>query len=684
MKISSSWKLHSQPNYNDFSSNSCVFSPDGKTFCQCSNSSITLITNEKTNSIIPPTRSLEQIKCIATVFTSPWILSIGTSNGRVIFYDFSTNKYYEISPDSEPVQFIKRCSFTQSHFTMPYPVLLIQYPRGICAAINLDNLLTNIKDNTPDKITFTKWQLSNDKNIHDSVVINTNIPTSFFPNSFQFPAVYSVGKPFLSVSSIFCPQTSKADILLKTASRIMKWIFLSDDNNKEKEQVQISRTSNEWELDDDKREGVSVSADPTGRYIAVCDTMFRVIIMDAIHGYITKVLKGYRDAQLAWFSPPNSNENSSNGKNENSLLAIYVPTREIIVVCTIPNGSMVAAAKVVRDGKLFQTIDENSNYGVSFVYPSGDVAILSISISTKENENSKDDSSNELYDNCQFNFPSIVTAVKNQSIQELQKLLLEKSWDRDEVKKLASNVSDTISGGYFIKILIGALNYQPLTSSSEKDESDFLFDIVNIISSKFKVENFDAFSHDFFKNNNSSLPINGENDLIIYKVLSSKWSEFSKFDKISVSEDQYPQTNLTDRYKNQVSNVIYSVFTESADSSNSEVPEESIKRPSLLSFLTNPLKSPLFFFSFMRTSDITVNSIYDSFRISRVDRNEFILQFLAWIVNCQPAQVLITQEAITDFLTAKSVKSNAVKIYKKLDVGSDPFKAAAISAFLSS
>ena len=86
----------------------------------------------------------------------------------------------------------------------------------------------------------------------------------------------------------------------------------------------------------------------------------------------------------------------------------------------------------------------------------------------------------------------------------------------------------------------------------------------------------------------------------------------------------------------------------------------------------------------MRASDITVNSIYDSFRISRVDRNEFILQFLAWIVNCQPAQVLITQEAITDFLTAKSVKSNAVKIYKKLDVGSDPFKAAAISAFLSS
>lgn len=666
MEIASSWKLHSEGKINtsEFSSNQCLFSPDGKTFCQCAPSSISLITNEKTRSIIPPTQSSEEIKCIATVFSSPWILSIGTSIGKVLFYDFSTEKYLTISPDNRPVQFIKSCSFTESNFTKPYPILLIQYPKGVCATINLDNLLQNIKNNTPDNIVITKWQLSNDKNIRDSIVINSNISSPFHYNLFQFPAVYSVGKPFITVSSISSPQTSTKGIILKKASQVLKWMFMSDNNNDEKEEIEVSGTSNEWELDDDKREGISMAADPTGRWIVICDNMFRVMIIDAIFGRITKMLKGYRDAQVAWFSPKNSNQ------TENPYLVIYVPTREIIVVCTIPNGNTVAAVRVARDGKLFQTIDADSHYGVTFVYPSGDVAILNISIATKEDESEQ----SNAFDSNQFNFPSIVTAEKDQSLIELQKTLFTKKWEYQEVKQLASNVSDKIAGGLFIKMLVCTLN------GTDEDDT-FLIEVINSISEKFKIEGLEQHhcSREFFENSNTSVQVGGDDDLAIYKTLTTKWLEYSKFEKIMVSEEKYPQTNLTSKYKDKINNVINCVSSDS----NIENDEEFLKRPSLKSFLLNPMESPLFFFSFMRNENVSVESIFDMYRISREEKNNFILLFLIWIVTCQPAQILLTQEAISDFLRSKTIKSIAQKQYKKLDLSSNSVNISALYDFLS-
>lgn len=683
MEISSSWKLHSESNtklnINELSFNQCLFSPDGKTFCQCGSSSITFITNDKTSSIAPPTHSKEEIRCISTAFTTPWILSIGTSEGRVIFYDHSTEKYTDISPDSQPVLFTKMCSYSESYFTKPYPVLFIQYPKGICATIDKDKLLQCIQNNTPENIQFTKWQLSNDKNIKDSLIVNSNIPFPIFPNLHKFPAVYSVGKPFISVSSISrVADESNTEKFKKAASRLLKWVFLQEDDAEEKPEIPINKALAQWELNDDKREGTSMAADPTGRWIAICDNMFRVIIVDSIFGHITKVLKGYRDAQIAWFSQPKS-KGSENPPN--SFLVVYVPTREIIVVCSIPNGNTVAAVKVTRDGKLFQTIDDDSKYGATFVYPTGDVAILNITASANDEDSNEGESpTNESFDDCHFKFPSIVTAEKDPSIQKLQKLLLQKKWEYEEVKKLANNITDKIVGGYFIKILINSS--MPRSTEGTEAEDDFLLTVVNTISAKLNVEAFEGSSREFFDSCYSSTTTGGEDDLTVYKVLCEKWQQYSKFEKVTFSEDKYPKTNLTDKYKSQVSNIIDAVYP-SDSKSGIVVPHEAVRVPPLRSFLLCPLKSTMFFFSFMRSSDVKVDSLFESFRISRENRNEFILQFLIWIVKCQPAQVLLTQDAIADFLGVKVVKSIAQKNYKKLDVSSNAFKAAALSGFLS-
>lgn len=686
MEIASSWKLHpeKQSKFNELSSNLCLFSPDCKTFCKCRANSIDFITSEGQKSKNFRVDVPEEITCISTVLSSPWILSFGTSKGRVFFYNYSTDKHISISPDEQPVKFLKMCSFTESYFTKPYPVLYIQYPGGICVTIEQENILKNVLNNTPNNVSFTKLQISNTKNILDSVVVNSSIPFPVFSDLHRFPAIYSVGKPFISVSSIPQEQTmSVADNVVQKAKQFFKWLVVSPDPDEDdKEEIPILNANPEWGLNEDKRAGTSISADPTGRWLAICDNMFRVVIVDSVFGHITKVLKGYRDAQVAWFCPTKESF-------KNPFLIIYVPTREIIVACTIPNGSIVAAVKVVRDGKLFQTIDEKSGRGVVFLYPTGDVAILNVTATVKNDsdndtsEKSDNDNDNKSgsFEDSHFTFPSVITVEKKPPIVELQKLLLQKKFDREEAKKLTSDITDKATGGYFIKTLVNSASSRSAQNNGQTDD-DFLLDIINILSKKLNVTNFEGSSREFFDSTYSSVTGDSENDLTVYKILSDKWLEYSKFEKITVSDDQYPQTDLTDNFKGQISNVIDQVYS-SNDKGEVAAPADAVKKPFLRAFLTNPLKFPMFFFSFLRSADVKADAIFDSFRFSRENRDEFVMQLLVWIVKCQPAQVLVSQEAIAGFLKVKEIKNTALKVYKKLDVGSDSFGASAISDFLS-
>jgi len=83
--------------------------------------------------------------------------------------------------------------------------------------------------------------------------------------------------------------------------------------------------------------------------------------VDAVFGHVTRVMKGLRDAQVAW---------------ARQVLLVYAPTRGIVMACAAPNGEVVDAAKVDKHGHLFQCVTESLECHALFVSASGVVADL--------------------------------------------------------------------------------------------------------------------------------------------------------------------------------------------------------------------------------------------------------------------------------------------------------------------
>jgi hypothetical protein len=90
-----------------------------------------------------------------------------------------------------------------------------------------------------------------------------------------------------------------------------------------------------------------------------------VTIFDAVFGHMTKVLKGMRDAQLAWAHP--------------DKLLIYAPASGMIVSCAAPGGAIVDAVRVDGSGKLFQQVTTNRQMQAIFVDSKGFVISISVS-----------------------------------------------------------------------------------------------------------------------------------------------------------------------------------------------------------------------------------------------------------------------------------------------------------------
>jgi hypothetical protein len=73
--------------------------------------------------------------------------------------------------------------------------------------------------------------------------------------------------------------------------------------------------------DDSRRECYGLVVSSSSAWAACCDTLGRVLIIDLRDQYIFKMLKGYRDCQLAWVC------GKSPGKD---LLIVYAPKRQVL------------------------------------------------------------------------------------------------------------------------------------------------------------------------------------------------------------------------------------------------------------------------------------------------------------------------------------------------------------------
>ena len=56
----------------------------------------------------------------------------------------------------------------------------------------------------------------------------------------------------------------------------------------------------------------------------MCDNMGRVLVVDISHGIVCRIIKGCRDAMVAWTSSSSSSSSSS------STLVIYCPRRRVV------------------------------------------------------------------------------------------------------------------------------------------------------------------------------------------------------------------------------------------------------------------------------------------------------------------------------------------------------------------
>lgn len=366
MEIDSSWQIKEDESTNitEIFKLPSIISPDGKIFCCSRNIYVDLINSENTSSISLAFSNNETITSIETVFTSPWIVCAGTTAGKLYFFN-QTEQILELPIHNDIIQSIKVCSFRESHFTQPYPVLIVKFPNRVAITIQLDLLHQKIYGNKELDLNIQKWELHH-KNIADLVVVNSNLPSPMFSGLHQFPAVFTVGsEPFICVCSISKPKPlNPTEYVRAKASRLLKTVgswFVGTEPTEE--EPPIPKSTKEWELYDEGRIAKCVAADPTGRWLAITDEQGRVIIVDVVFGHVAKVLKGLRDAQVAWID------------GENIFLVIYAPFRGMLIACEIPKGSIHDAVKVERGGKLYQSVSDGK-YRTSFIDSKGNVLNL--------------------------------------------------------------------------------------------------------------------------------------------------------------------------------------------------------------------------------------------------------------------------------------------------------------------
>uniref|UniRef100_A0A0N5AXC0 RAB3GAP2_N domain-containing protein n=1 Tax=Syphacia muris TaxID=451379 RepID=A0A0N5AXC0_9BILA len=128
-----------------------------------------------------------------------------------------------------------------------------------------------------------------------------------------------------------------------------------------------SRISTRLEMrsifEDDGREGERLFPAPYGSpFVAVTDSIARVILFDTSMRQIRRVWKGYRDARCAWIESTTtvdtkrkSEIHSETAKKKTLLLVLFAPRRGLLEAWLPLNGKRIAAVNVEKNGRLISS-----------------------------------------------------------------------------------------------------------------------------------------------------------------------------------------------------------------------------------------------------------------------------------------------------------------------------------------
>lgn len=101
---------------------------------------------------------------------------------------------------------------------------------------------------------------------------------------------------------------------------------------------------------DQPRGALSGALSPDRKFIAIADSLARVMIIDIEAMLVLRIWKGYRNAQCAWLSV---SEDASNHQSKRSLcLVIYAPKRGLLEVWKVVNGPRIAVFSVSKDAQM--------------------------------------------------------------------------------------------------------------------------------------------------------------------------------------------------------------------------------------------------------------------------------------------------------------------------------------------
>ena len=355
MEVTSPWAFSGLPAVSSVPARCSCISPDGRTMCVAARSSADFHSAEKPSSIPLELDENDAVTCLASACSRPWILCAGTAQGSLVFFK-PDGAQFRLKAHTEGAQFVKACVYQDSQFTDRFDVVFAQFAGQIGLTVAVSEICARLAGDA-EEVKFSKWRFSHKRAV-DAVVVNSSLPSPIFSGMNQFPAVFSVGSnPFISVDSILKAQSVGTTERVKKAVtnfwRFAKSVVGAGDEEQEEE---IPNAKSEWDLYDEGRAARAVLASEQGRWLAVTDTQGRVSIVDCVFGHITRVMKGFRDAQVAWC---------------HEMLIVFAPARGMVVACTVPNGEIIDAAKVDKNGRVYQMVDEDGKFHAVFVDSSG-------------------------------------------------------------------------------------------------------------------------------------------------------------------------------------------------------------------------------------------------------------------------------------------------------------------------
>lgn len=632
MEVETSWNVDQksiQIQPNDFDS-ICAVSPDGKTICKVENSKVTFINSSETQSVKVAVQSYDAITCIETVYANPWIVAVGTHSGTIHFLN-NKKEIGKYQPLNLRITKIRVSKYNGGQFTAPSSSLVIQCPPDLVIA-PLEAFTDLFENGEMNEIQFNKWHI--EKNYFDAILVDSKFSTPIMNGLHDFPAIYAITQdPFFSVHSVSKAAIPRAsEVLKKAVTGVFRWIVGTTDQQEE----EYPKAPEQWSLKDDGRVSKSIEADPTGRWIALCDAQGRVLLIDSVFGHIVKVFKGLRDAQVAW----------AESSSHLSVLIIYAPYRKMIIACTTPNGEIIDAVRAAPGGKLVQL--HTPKFCVGYFDANKNFSVFNVKY-----ENKSTSSPNKY---SMISFPKYLladeseAAVKSHTCKNKEDFIAAAKLAKNAEESLAvirSMVSMMVSDDIIldvVKVLKENNLKKDITTSNSSETLNESVDVKTDEMGYLRNHVFGSFDDElagvYWESRDSSMT-QTEPDLLFLSHcrLIDFWQNMPQRKARKVNFQKVPKSRITDYLQERV------------PSFSDILPQ---KPPPLSKFIVNPISHYSFFFDFMN-EETELQDIYRAFSISKCDKDVFVETLIKWTLSCSPSQLILSQNVLTQFFKLSKV-----------------------------